>query len=116
MNPVSESAIPIRPAGFRPRLDVLDLLRGAVMIMMALDHARDFVGGDAIHFDPTDLTKTNAALFLTRWISISGSTGGFGLPGAYGGCGRWWFYCCIRCAFWFAALKQRRRDAWLSYF
>ncbi len=66
---MSESAIPIRPAGFRPRLDQLDLLRGAVMIIMALDHVRDFVSREALFFDPTDLTKTHGALFLTRWIT-----------------------------------------------
>ncbi len=69
MSAVSESAIPIRPAGFRPRLDQLDLLRGAVMILMALDHVRDFFSRDALQFDPTDLSQTTGALFLTRWIT-----------------------------------------------
>lgn len=69
MNSVSESAIPIRPTGFRPRLDMLDLLRGAVMIIMALDHVRDFFNRDAMFFDPTDLAKTHGWLFATRWIT-----------------------------------------------
>ncbi len=69
MASVSESAIPIRPVTFRPRLDALDLLRGAVMIIMALDHTRDFVSHDAMFFDPLDLTKTTGWLFLTRWIT-----------------------------------------------
>jgi uncharacterized membrane protein len=51
----------------RPRLDSVDLLRGMVMVLMALDHVRDFFTNVA--FDPLDLTKTNAALFMTRWIT-----------------------------------------------
>lgn len=66
---VNESAIPVKPAGVRPRLDGLDLLRGAVMIIMALDHVRDFLSRDALLFDPTDLTQTHGTLFLTRWIT-----------------------------------------------
>ncbi len=69
MHAVNESAIPVKPAGVRPRLDGLDLLRGAVMIIMALDHTRDFFSRDAMLFDPTDLTKTDGWLFLTRWIT-----------------------------------------------
>lgn len=37
------------------------------MVLMALDHTRDFFTN--VTFDPLDLTKTNAALFMTRWIT-----------------------------------------------
>lgn len=39
------------------------------MIIMAIDHVRDFFHADALVFGPEDLAKTNAALFLTRWIT-----------------------------------------------
>ncbi len=49
------------------RLDSIDLLRGIIMVIMALDHARDFTSG--FHFQPEDLSRSTAALFLTRWIT-----------------------------------------------
>ena len=63
MDPSASQLVP-RPE----RLDGIDLLRGTIMIVMALDHVRDFVS-DRLLIDPTDLTKTTPALFLTRWIT-----------------------------------------------
>ncbi len=51
----------------RGRVDSVDVLRGVVMLLMALDHTRDFFGGASV--DPTDLATTTAPLFLTRWIT-----------------------------------------------
>jgi len=53
----------------RSRIDSIDLLRGLVMVVMMLDHTRDFAHSGGLLFDPTDLTKTTVTLFFTRWIT-----------------------------------------------
>src|ERR1039458_9155739 len=62
------SAIPAR-AVLAPRIQSVDALRGAIMMLMAIDHIRDYVARSAQQFLPTDLTRTTAAIFLTRWIT-----------------------------------------------
>jgi uncharacterized membrane protein len=52
-----------------PRVASIDLLRGLVMALMAIDHARDFVHSAAMDFPPEDLARTTPAIFLTRWIT-----------------------------------------------
>ena len=47
----------------------VDALRGLVMIIMALDHTRDFFHSGAMTFQPDDLTRTTTVLFFTRWIT-----------------------------------------------
>lgn len=51
------------------RVNAVDLLRGIVMVIMLLDHTREFFHNAGLSFDPTDLTQTNPILFFTRWIT-----------------------------------------------
>jgi uncharacterized membrane protein len=51
------------------RIESIDLLRGLVMIIMALDHTRDFFHSQALVDDPLNLTSTTPELFFTRWIT-----------------------------------------------
>jgi len=59
-------AIPIVRAG-RERLPAIDRLRGLVIVLMALDHVRDYFGQQL--FSATDLSQTTPALFMTRWVT-----------------------------------------------
>ena len=52
-----------------PRVPSVDALRGLIMIIMALDHVRDFFHFEAMQFRPEELSRASAALFLTRWIT-----------------------------------------------
>lgn len=51
------------------RVQAVDILRGLVIVLMAIDHARDYIHSAAMAFPPEDLTRTTPAIFLTRWIT-----------------------------------------------
>jgi uncharacterized membrane protein len=67
----TDTATPTRPDSVPPkpeRLESVDLVRGLVMILMALDHVRDY-WSERMLMDPTDLDTTTAGIFLTRWVT-----------------------------------------------
>lgn len=53
----------------RERVYSVDVLRGIVMILMALDHVRDFFHVTAMTQDPLDVETTHPLLYITRWIT-----------------------------------------------
>jgi len=58
-------------ASVRPRIESVDLLRGIVMVVMALDHTRDYFGDPRVDLHTTAalLGQGDALLFVTRWIT-----------------------------------------------
>ena len=51
----------------RVRIESVDVVRGVIMILMALDHVRDFFGNSGLN--PTNPATTTIPLFFTRWIT-----------------------------------------------
>ncbi|MCR9017088.1 DUF1624 domain-containing protein [Aquiflexum gelatinilyticum] len=51
------------------RISSIDLVKGLAMLIMALDHVRDYVHAPAFLFDPADPTQTTLAIFFTRWVT-----------------------------------------------
>jgi len=64
--PPLKTILPLKPSY---RIDSIDLLRGLVMIIMALDHTRDFFHKAALTDDPMNLATTTPILYFTRWIT-----------------------------------------------
>ncbi|MDR6790664.1 putative membrane protein [Sphingomonas sp. BE138] len=52
-----------------PRVQTIDALRGLMIVLMVLDHVRDFSHRTALIADPLDLSTGDGALFATRWIT-----------------------------------------------
>lgn len=63
----------------RGRLGSIDIVRGAIMVLMALDHVRDFV--TELRFPPENLAQGSTALFATRWVTHFCAPGFFLLAG-----------------------------------
>src|SRR5450432_3896961 len=51
------------------RIQSIDLLKGLVMVIMALDHVRDYFHYSAFFFDPSDPTQTTWPIYLTRFVT-----------------------------------------------
>ena len=51
------------------RIESIDLLKGLVMVIMALDHIRDYFHYSAFFFDPADPTQSTLPIFFTRFIT-----------------------------------------------
>ena len=68
------------------RLDSVDLFRGLIMVIMLIDHTRDYVHRDGLSVDPLNLATTAPFLYFTRWIThfcapafalLAGASAGF---------------------------------------
>jgi uncharacterized membrane protein len=66
---VSDTTTPSLIPNAKNRIESIDVLRGIVMVIMALDHTRDFFHPTAWIDDPLNLTTTTPALYFTRWIT-----------------------------------------------
>jgi uncharacterized membrane protein len=62
MSTIAET-VPVK----RVRLESIDVLRGVIMVLMALDHVRDFFGKSGLN--PTNPATTTIPLFFTRWVT-----------------------------------------------
>lgn len=59
----------VQENAIQKRIESIDILRGIVMVIMALDHVRDYFHIEAFTGDPLDLNTTTPILYFTRWIT-----------------------------------------------
>jgi hypothetical protein len=67
MSPATPAPAPTLTAGVR--ISEIDLLRGLVIVLMALDHVRDFFHAGSFGINPLDPEQTTPWLYVTRWIT-----------------------------------------------
>lgn len=67
MNLTTQTPDPVLATPVKKRIDAIDVSRGLVMVLMVLDHTRDFCGID--QFDATDLSRASTFAFITRFIT-----------------------------------------------
>ena len=65
----SPASAKLVPSLTTKRITSIDFLRGLVIVIMALDHVRDYFHADSMILDPTDLETTTPVFFFTRWIT-----------------------------------------------
>ena len=67
--PIVHSMEKTEKLNHQSRVESIDLMRGIVMIIMAIDHVRDLFHSESFMHSPVDINHTTAALFFTRWIT-----------------------------------------------
>jgi uncharacterized membrane protein len=63
----SSTMPPLAPRSATPRVLAIDVVRGLAMVVMALDHIREFWSPTAVR--PENVAHTTALLFFTRWVT-----------------------------------------------
>ena len=69
--PVSPAPVATTTSALQPgtRVQALDVLRGLVIVIMALDHVRDYFHDSGYAYDPLDPSMTTAVVYATRWVT-----------------------------------------------